>query len=187
VTETTTTTLDAGQKMCRAGSSTERPCWRPATETDPGETEPTLCTLHMELRHRSEDLDAWLHALEAMRDFMNSKAVDEDPHGTLHDLALGWLDTVTEAAADAAHKMRVAEFLAEQGVDNRGPKEAVMREYGAHLHVRSDALTDAFATLIGERELSETERLVTISAIKEASRRVNEEYEKFREEQGLRR
>jgi len=51
---------------------------------------------------------------------------------------------------------------------------------------RSDALTDAFATLIDERELSERERLVTIAAIKEASRRTGEEYEKFREEQGLR-
>ena len=60
-----------------------------------------------------------------------------------------------------------------------------MREYGAHLHVRSDALTDAFATLIDERELSERERLVTTAAIKEATRRTNEEYEKFREEQGL--
>ena len=61
-----------------------------------------------------------------------------------------------------------------------------MREYGAHLLTRSDALADAFATLIDERELSEMERLAAISALKEASRRVNEDYEKFREEQGLR-
>ena len=82
--------------------------------------------------------------------------------------------------------LRVAEFLAARGPNDAGPENAVMREYGAHLHVRSDALTDAFATLIDERKLSETERLVTIAAIKEASGRVNEEYDKFREEQGLR-
>ena len=61
-----------------------------------------------------------------------------------------------------------------------------MREYGAHLHVRSDAINDAFATLIDGREPSDKERLVTISALKEASGRVNEEYEKFHKEQGLR-
>jgi hypothetical protein len=41
--ETTTTREHAAAKMCRAGSKTERPCWRPATEADLGETEPTLC------------------------------------------------------------------------------------------------------------------------------------------------
>jgi len=81
--------------------------------------------------------------------------------------------------------MRVAEFLAERGPEDAGPENPIMREYGAHLHVRSDALTDALATLIDEREPSETERLAIISAIKEASRRVHEEYEKFRAEQGL--
>ena len=187
MTETTTTAAEsAGAKMCRAGAATERPCWRPATERDIGETEPTLCSVHMELRHRADDAGGWLHALEAMRGFVNSKAVDEDPHGVLRDLALGWYASVTEAAADAAHKMRVAEFLAAQGPDNQGPKGSVMREYGAHLLTRSDALADAFATLIDERELSEMERLAAISALKEASRRVNEDYEKFREEQGLR-
>jgi hypothetical protein len=186
MTEMTTTTEErAGQKLCRAGSRTDNPCWRPATEADVGETEPELCSLHMQLRHRAEDMDGWLHALEAMRDFMNSKAVEEDPYSLLRELAIGWYDAVTEAAAEAAHKMRVAEFLAERGPEDAGPDNPIMREYGAHLHMRSDALTDALATLIDEREPSETERLAIIAAIKEASRRVHEEYEKFRKEQGL--
>ena len=40
------TTMPAGEaatRLCRAGSKTERPCWRPVTEADLGETEPTLC------------------------------------------------------------------------------------------------------------------------------------------------
>jgi len=184
------TTTPAGEateaKMCRAGSATNSPCWRPATEADIGETEPTLCSVHMQLRRRAEDMDGWLHALEAMREFMNSKAVGEDPYSILRELVIGWYDTVTGKAADAAHKLRVAEFLAERGPDDAGPANPIMREYGAHLHVRSDALCVAFATLIDERELSERERLATIAAIKEASRRVNGEYEKFRQEQGLR-
>jgi hypothetical protein len=52
-------------------------------------------------------------------------------------------------------------------------------------YIRFDALTDAFATLIDARKLSEAERLVSIAALKEASARVNGEYEKFRKEQGL--
>ena len=104
----------------------------------------------------------------------------------MRDLAIGWYDSVTEQAAEAAHQKRVAQFLAAQGPDDSGPQGAVLREYGAHLHVRSDALADAFANLIDERELSETERLITIAAVKEASGRVNGDYEKFRREQGLR-
>src|SRR5215210_5425901 len=184
MTETTTTTEErAGAKMCRAGSATDSPCWRPATEADIGETAPTLCPVHMQLRRRAEDMDGWLHALESMRGFMKSKAVDEDHDGILRELAIGWYDTVTEKAADAAHKLRVAEFLAERGPDDAGPDSPTMREYGAHLLTRSDALANAFATLIDERALTETERLAAIAAIKEASRRVSEEYEKFREEQ----
>jgi hypothetical protein len=139
----------------------------------------------MQLRRRAENMDGWLYALEAMRGFMHSKDVDEDPYSSLHELAIGWYDTVTEKAAEAAHRLRVAEFLAERGPEDAGPENVVMREYGAHLHVRCDALSDAFAVLIDERELSERERLVTIAAIKEASGRAGEEYEKVRQEQGL--
>ena len=116
---------------------------------------------------------------------MKSKAVENDDVGILRELAIAWHDTVTEQAADAAHKLRVAEFLAGQGPDNRGPKDAIMREYGAHLHVRSDAINDALTTLTDKREPSETERLLIISALTDASERVNEDYAKFREEQGL--
>jgi hypothetical protein len=52
---TTTTEERTDQKMCRAASATDHPCWRPATEADIGETEPTLCSEHMELRHRAEE------------------------------------------------------------------------------------------------------------------------------------
>ena len=186
MTETTTPAGEATEaKMCRAGSATDSPCWRPATEADIGEPEPTLCSVHMDLRRRAEDMDGWLHALESMRDFMHSKAVDEDHDGILRELAIGWYDAVTEKAAKAAHKLRVAEFLAERGPNDAGPENAIMREYGAHLLTRSDALANAFSTLIDERELSETERLATIAAIKEASGRTSEEYEKFCQEQGL--
>jgi hypothetical protein len=186
MTETTTIPARrATEKLCQAGSKSEHPCWRLATEADIGETEPTLCSEHMMVRRRDEGLDGWLYALQAMRDFINSEDVDEDPHSILRELAIGWYDTVAEKAADAAHKLRVAEFLAAQGPDNQGPESAIMREYGAHLLTRSDALANAFATLIDERELSETERLAVVAAIKEASRRTNEEYEKFRKEQGL--
>ena len=63
MTETTTTTEERTEaypdvgKPCRAGTATERPCWRPATEADIGETEPTLCSLHVQLRRRDKDLD----------------------------------------------------------------------------------------------------------------------------------
>lgn len=186
MTETTTTPAEATEaRLCQAGSKSDNPCWRPATEADLFETEPKYCSEHMEVRRRNEDLDARLHALEATRGFLKSDTVERDPHGYLRELAIGWHDSVTEEAAEASHKLQVAEFLAARGPDDAGPESAIMREYGAHLHVRSDALVDAFATLIDERELSETERLAMIAALKDASRRVNEEYGKFRREQGL--
>ena len=182
----TTTEVHAGVKLCRAGSKTDSPCWRPATEADLGETEPQRCALHMQVHLRAEDMDDWMFALAGVRDFLKSEAVEQDPGSMLRTLALGWLDSVTEQAAEAAHKLRVAEFLAARGPDDPGPENSVMREYGAHLHVRSDAMSNVFSTLIDERELSETERLLTIAAIKDASKQVNEEYDKFRRDQGLR-
>ena len=186
-TETTTIARGpTGARPCRAGSATEGPCWRPATERYLGEEEPTLCAEHMLVRNRAEAMDGYLHALEATRGFRRSSIVENDDIGVLSELAIGWYDEVTEKAAEAAHKLRVAEFLAARGAEDSVPEPAVMRELEAHLHVRSDALTDAFTTLIDERELSETERLATIAAIKDASKQVNAELGQFRRERGLR-
>jgi hypothetical protein len=74
-----------GAKMCRAGVATDTPCWRPATETDLGEREPTLCTLHVELRNRAANMDGWLHSLKTMRSLLKSKAAQEHPHSVLLD------------------------------------------------------------------------------------------------------
>jgi hypothetical protein len=126
----------------------------------------------MEVIRRAENLNARLRVLKATRAFLKSEAVEHDPHGILRDLALGWYDTVTAESAAAAHKMQVAEFLAKRGPKDAGPDSAIMREYGAHLHVRSDAINDAFAALIDEREPSETERLAIIAALKDASKQV---------------
>ena len=73
------TTMPAGEtamRLCRAGSKTERPCWRPATEADLDETEPTLCQEHMQLRRRVEDLDGLLGALEATQCFLKSETLE---------------------------------------------------------------------------------------------------------------
>ena len=103
----------------------------------------------------------------------------------LREFALVWCDEVTEKAAEASHKARVAEYLAARGPHDKGPEGAVMREYGAHLVVRSDAINDAVTALVDGRELSQKERLATIAALKEAYGRTYEEYEEFRREHGL--
>jgi hypothetical protein len=104
MTETTKLAGEAtGVRLCQAGSKSERPCWRPATEVDLGDTEPTLCPEHMKVRRCGENLDARLHALEATRAFLKSEAVEHDPHSYLRELAIGWYDSVTEVAASAAH------------------------------------------------------------------------------------
>jgi hypothetical protein len=182
----TATEVHAGVKICRVGPATERPCWRPATEADLEETEPTLCALHMQVRNRTESMDGYLHAIEATQASIKSKDVEEDPFDVLHELALGWYEELTEKAAKSTHKLRVADFLAAKGPNDPGPKNSVMREYGAHLYVHTDAISNAFSTLVGGREFSEKERLVTIAAIKDALGQANEEFEDFRREQGLR-
>ena len=89
---------------------------------------------------------------------------------------------VTQEAAAAAHKLRVAEFLARRGPVDAGPDSAAMREHGAHLLARFDVLGDASTILTDEREPSETEHLQIIAALKVASKRAHEEYAKFCEE-----
>ena len=86
---------------------------------------------------------------------------------------------------EASYKARVAEFLAAWGPDDAGPEGSVMREYGAHLLVRSDSINDAVTALVDGREPSQRERLATIAAMKEAYGWTHDEYEKFRREQGL--
>jgi len=103
----------------------------------------------------------------------------------LREFALVWCDEVTERAAEASHKARVAEFLAARSQHDKGPQNSVMREYGAHLLARSDAINDAVTALVDGRELSQSERLAAIAALKEAYGWTHEEYDKFRREQGL--
>ena len=156
-----------------------------ATQTDLRGTEPTLCTEHMELRRRAEDRDGLLNALEATQSFLKSEAVEGEPHGVLREFALVWCDEVTEKAAEASHKAHVAEFLAARDPHDKEPESSVMREYGAHLLVRSDSINNAVTALVDGRELSQKERLATIAALKEAYGWTHDEYEKFRREQGL--
>jgi len=187
MTQTTTPASEAAEvTRCQAGHKSERPCWRPAAEINPMETDRMLCSEHMEVFRRDEDLDGKLHALEAVRAFLHSDTVERDPHDYLKGLALDLLETVTEAAATAAHRLRVAEVLADSGPEAVWPESSVMREYGAHLHARSDAISDAFAVVVDERQPSETERLAIVAVLKEAGRKINDEYDKFRAEQGLR-
>jgi hypothetical protein len=120
-------------RLCQVASRTERPCWRPATEADLDVTEPTLCALDMQVRNRTESMDGNPHAIEAMQASIKSSDVEEDPFDVLHELALGWYEELTEKAAKAAHKLRVAEFLASKGPKYPGPENSVMREDGAHL------------------------------------------------------
>jgi hypothetical protein len=55
--------------------------------------------------------------------------VQEDPLSPLRELAIGWFDSATETAADAAHKLQMAGFLAGQRPDDWGSDGAIMREY----------------------------------------------------------
>src|SRR5215213_7841107 len=82
-----------------------------ATTMPAGETATRLCREHMQLRRRVEDLDGPLGALEATQSFLKSETVEGDPHGVLREFALVWCDEVTEKAAEASHKARVAEYL----------------------------------------------------------------------------
>ncbi len=180
MTETTTTTEEhSAEKLCQWGSRTDKPCWRAATETDSG-SDAWLCSFHADFREHGKTADAWLLALEATRDFLESEAVQNNPDESYRDLVYEFNETVTDRAAEATINERVAEILAAQGPKNRGPKDPMLRLVGAHQLVRSDAMTNALAILGGERKPEESERLLAYASVKYAAKLISKEYQDFR-------
>jgi hypothetical protein len=184
MTEANTTTTTTTEARCRWGSSTDNPCWRPAVEEDPG-SEAWVCEWHAELAEATKREGAWLSALEATRGFVEGETNKRGTSGEFAELAYTFRDAVTERAAEAAINARVAEVLANQGPDDQGPEEEMMRRHGAHLLVRSDAMTNSLAILDGEREPDEPERLVAYASVRYAVGLVGKEDERFRKQQGL--
>ena len=177
----------AEPKRCITGDEAGRRCWREATTSawDEG-PEPKRCEEHQKAFDLAQQLDGMIYALETVGGFLRSDAVDGDPSGYLAERARGWRDGVAEDAARTAHRLRVAEFLANQGPENKGPKNPLMREYGAHLLIRSDALTNAYVALLDERAPnSGTERLVILDALRQAREEAGDQYAAFGEEQGM--
>jgi hypothetical protein len=145
-----------------------------------GETEPELCGPHMVLYNRGHEADAWLVALEAPRGFLASEVVQTDELGLFRELVYDFNVTLTERAAEAAVKDRAAEILANQGPENRGPEDPILREVGAYLLTRADAMTVALAILGRGDEPKEEERLVAYATVKYANKFITKEWENFR-------
>lgn len=55
---------------CRAGINTNYPCWRAATETVWGDSEPTVCAEHAEVYRLVEDQDGYRRAVESVRAYL---------------------------------------------------------------------------------------------------------------------
>jgi len=112
--ENTTTTLEehAGERLCRSGTKTERPCYRRATEKAFDETELTRWPEHQRVYDAGLRMDGYIYAVEKVGGFLKSTDVDQDPFGELFNLVVGWHDRAVELASEAAHEMAIAEIIA---------------------------------------------------------------------------
>jgi hypothetical protein len=101
--------------LCRWGSKTDHPCWRPAVERvfsdDP---EPNLCVEHAELFNLAEYESGWACALDAIEEFI-SGPVSADLYGCLEPLALKMRDEIKQEYARAVAEADAAQLIAEEG------------------------------------------------------------------------
>ena len=153
------------------------PCRRPATKAVWPEKEPTLCAEHHKVHQIGEELDGWLFARDALKEFM-AGSLGGDPNGALTEQTYHWLAHVTREAARSAHRLEVAKHLAAEGPQEE-EEEDTIREMRAHLLVRADAFSTARAVLGGEPGFTETQRLAALDALEEAAAEVNERFDRF--------
>jgi len=148
--------------------------------------EPALCSEHYYARVLGEHADAALYALEATEEWIKG-AVQDDPHGLLTERAYNVRDDLFKEAAQAWARSKAAESAAQVGPPQPGevyPPLVVREQMGLLLH-RSDALNNARGALIGDMELTLTQRLAVLEALTEASEAANEKAMRYREEQGF--
>lgn len=188
MTENTTTAPaeeKTGVRLCLSVNRAGVRCRREATAKAWDEPEPIRCEEHQRTWELAQSLDGWLYALRHIRTFRESEAVKDDPFERLSELAVIWYEDVVEQAAEVAHDLKVADFIADRHPESPMPKTDMGRELGARLFVDCDALSNACLTLTGALEPSEEEHLVMLHSIKMGARSVGEALEGFKEENGL--
>jgi hypothetical protein len=91
-----------------AGSGSERPCWRDATEPMyGGEAEPKVCAEHARCLRLGQDVDDWALALAEIEEWIAGPVAKSDS-GAIERLALNMRDEARSQYARASAKSEAA-------------------------------------------------------------------------------
>jgi hypothetical protein len=178
-------------RLCRVGSSTDNPCWRPATErrwtTD---EEPTLCPEHLMELEAGEDAAYWIRVLDKVDEWIRGVVADE-PAGDLQRLAYNMRDEARRKYARASREHLAAKLVADAP---RGEGQSVSPEANEELSARimhADALANArtiFEDLpegLLETVLKGVDKWLIIDALDTATTEASEEAERYKREARL--
>lgn len=182
--------LEGGSErpLCHYGSSTDRPCWREATETMFCEEKPNLCPEHLravEASHREEGLR---YALDALEEWMRSKTAEADPTGDLERHGLIMRENILSEYALAVERAQAAHHVAQEGPPKPGEPSLTVEESLERTRrlIRSDAVTNARTMLedTPEDKFGAHDKWVIVAALNAAARAAGEEYRRYHREGG---
>ena len=102
--------------------------------------------------------------------YLETEEVKDDPFGVLHEGVYEFRDHVVEEAGRTAHKLKVAEMIADASPPEEGePADPSERRYRVHLIARADGFAMARALLVNEApKATGADRLVALCAVEAA-------------------
>ena len=172
---------------CRAGSKTDNPCWRPATEkrfeSDP---ELTACSEHAKFYELVDEADELQRDLWRVQEWLSGLG---EEHARLEN-SLYWMrDQLRGEYAEVSTRARAAGLVARQGPPEEGEPRLTYEESEklARLILRSDSFNSARTLVedVSEADLGSFDRALMVAALVEAAVAAQEDVRRYKEGLGI--
>ncbi len=171
---------------CRAGSSTEHPCWRPASTTIVDGY--PCCDEHARVYEIGKEVDGWHCALDHLEDWIKGP-VSTDDYGHLERLALNMRDEARREYARAHALAEAAKLVARQGPPEEGEPSLTLEQSEELIRriIRADSFANARALLedLPAESIGNYDRWLIVDALANATTTASEEAARYKREIGL--
>lgn len=176
--------VEAG--LCRHGSATDSPCWRPATEKRfARDEEPMYCPEHLMAIEASDEVNGWRSDLDIIDEWIRGP-VSEVPSGGLERLARNMLDEARREYARVSIEADAAYRVADARPDDVPTSQEAQLEISRRI-VHADALNDARRVFedFPEELLKVRDKWLVVDALADAVGDASDEVNRFKRERKL--